>query len=182
MDNCCSTDLDGVFTKLGPRRNLPLKPFYELCERRVLEVALPTHLPSLKRNRPIFSSPCSRHKSTQLDSSTSLLAQSCSKFVCKGCRRCGGHRALANISVALPVELLLLFLSSGHNFGALLKHKVRAGICNDAANTAQTLSSLLQCIPHTFQCSKELLWLDAWATAYQHASATARVIQRQSSA
>ena len=23
MDNCCSTDLDGVFTKLGPRRNLP---------------------------------------------------------------------------------------------------------------------------------------------------------------
>ena len=23
MDNFCSTDLDGVFTKLGPRRNLP---------------------------------------------------------------------------------------------------------------------------------------------------------------
>ena len=26
MDNFCSTDLDGVFTKLGPRRNLPFNP------------------------------------------------------------------------------------------------------------------------------------------------------------
>ena len=37
MDNCCSTDLDGVFTKLGPRRNLPAERHNQEFKRSMAE-------------------------------------------------------------------------------------------------------------------------------------------------
>ena len=41
MDNCCSTDLDGVFTKLGPRRNLPPNTALRLTHVRERKLAVP---------------------------------------------------------------------------------------------------------------------------------------------